>query len=150
MNAEYKEARERAKRTIETKWQEVASLRTLGWGGPIQAVEARFPFMHPTIDDIVGRIVGQLPIFIFQSRELPPSPTSHIELAVPYRDHTGNEFNCRLVTTQELPPSQVKLLGDFAQALWFCIAQQMLPPPMAGTAFEDTLTAWTGEEFFRL
>lgn len=148
MDAQFREARDRAKRTIESKWLELAQLRTLGWAGPIEAVEVKFPFARASIGDLVGRIPSHLPVFIFASRESPPQ---EIELAIPYRDHSGDRYNCRLVVAaQKLSSSRITLLNDFAQALWFALDQGMLPPPTAGNALQETLATWTGEELFRI
>jgi hypothetical protein len=139
------EARERAKRAINGKWQAVARTRTLGWGGPIEGVLSRYPFARSSVETLQGPVSDHLPVLIFQSRETPPS---EMELAVPYRERSGNPFGTRIASTSPLPRDQVQLLSEFAQAIWFLLEQGVLPAPQEGLAMEERLRSWTGPALF--
>jgi hypothetical protein len=145
--AEFAEARERARRTIEATWKTVARTRTLGWGGPIESVEERYRFVRASISAVRNTITPELPILIFQSRESPPE---EMEIAVPYRDTTGNPYNTRIVSSGPLPHEQAVLLGEFAQAIWFALDQGILPPPRNGRALEEALLRWTDKTLLHL
>jgi hypothetical protein len=142
MGDQFSEARNRAKSTIQTKWQALARVRTLGWGGPIESIEEEYPFIRESTSKLGGSVSPHLPIMIFQSRETPPR---EMEVAVPLRDATGNPYNSRIVPSGPVAHEHLMLLTEFAQALWFAIDEQMLPSPRSGRAFEEALIAWTGK-----
>jgi hypothetical protein len=142
MADQFREARERAKRTIQDRWSAVAQNRTMGWGGPIEAIEQRYPFIRASTAPLGKTVSRPLPILIFQSRETPPAA---MEVAVPYADATGNPYNARLVASGPISAEHVALLSEFAQAVWFAIDQQMLPAPGGDRRLADALVAWTGK-----
>jgi len=144
---EFAEARQRAKKTIQRDWQEVASTRTVGWGWPIEAVEASIPFLRSHVTELAAVISRHLPILIFQSRESPPTDT---DVAIPYRDAAGNPYKCRLACSGPLTDERSQLLGSFAQAIWFALDQKMLPPGGPDGRLDKALLAWTGPALLRL
>ena len=146
MSSELKEAQRRARSTIQSGWKDIASDYTAAWMGPIEAVEAHFPHVSGAISTVRHRISRTLPMIIYQSRESPPERTN---VAVPYEEG-GDPYKCRLVATGQLTPEESRLLGDFAQAIWFSIDSGMLPHPAEGEAFMKKLVEWTDEKLFRL
>jgi hypothetical protein len=144
---QFSEARNRAKSTIQSRWQALARIRTVGWITNIESAEETYPFIRPQTSTLSGRISRHLPIVIFQSRESPPK---EMEVAVPYQDPTGNPYNSRIIATTQLDGARVSQLSEFAQALWFAIDQQMLPSASNIKALEEALGAWTGKELLRL
>jgi hypothetical protein len=146
VSSELKKAQERAKSTIESSWKEIAANYTAAWMGPIEVVEAHFPHVSGAISGVRRRISRTLPMIIYQSRESPPEKTN---VAVPYEEG-GDPYKCRLVATGQLTPGESRLLGDFAQAIWFSIDSGALPHPAEGEVFMKKLVAWTDEKLFRL
>lgn len=106
-----------------------------------------YPFIKSSVESLGSRIVRDLPLMIFQSRESPPQ---HMEVAIPFRDPTGNPFNSRISSSGTLAPADVMLRSEIAQAIWFMLDQQVLPSPRKGRAFQDALLAMTGKTFFEL
>ena len=133
-------AQNQAKAKIQETWKAVAENYTAAWMGPIGAVEAAFPHVSSNVAKIRRAISPTLPSIIYQERRSPPEKMS---VAVPYAGDDG--YKCRLITTNELAPSETQLLAEFAQALWFLIDSGMLPPPQDGKAFEKKLVEWTGK-----
>ncbi len=78
-------------------------------------------------------------MIIFQTRNSPPE---NVTVAVPY-ESGGDRYKCRLVATNQLTAPETQLLAEFAQALWFLIDSEMLPPRHDGKAFEKRLVEWT-------
>ncbi|MFY0582757.1 hypothetical protein ACN28S_58355 [Cystobacter fuscus] len=94
MGDQFSEARKRAKSTFQTKWQTLARVRTLGWGGPIDRVEDKYPFMREATSKLGDSISPHLPIMIFQSSETPPQQMKwpfHTEKMLSY---TGQTTRC--------------------------------------------------------
>lgn len=147
MGDQFSEARNRAKSTIQTKWQALARIRTIGWITNIESAEEMYHFIRPQTSTLGDRISRHLPILIFQSRESPPK---EMEVAVPYRDPTGNPYNSRILATTQLDGARVSQLSEFAQAIWFAIDQQMLPSASNIKALGEALRAWTGKELLQL
>lgn len=143
----FSKARERAKKTLQGQWQALARTRTLGWAGPVEVVVERYPFIRNSVTNLGSSVVREFPLFIFQSRESPPK---NMEVAVPYRDASGNPFNSRVVSSAPITPDQVLLRCEVAQAVWFLIEQKALPSPGVGRALQDALLGWTGRELFEL
>jgi hypothetical protein len=146
MRDEFEEARERARSVIEATWRRLAESRTVGWGGPPSVVADRYPFVRSGLGSLGTRVVEDLPVLIFQSRESPPQA---MDVAIPYRDDGGNPFNSRLLCSTPHAPEDVHIKSDFAQAVWFLIQQQVLPSPRT-EAFGRTLAGMTGRRLFEL
>lgn len=144
---DFDEAKARAKKTIQTTWQDVAQAYTLGWGGPIDVVERSFPFIGSAILNIRSQVSTDLPILFFQSRESPPKD---MIAAVPYLKDTGNPYNSRLASVRTLSPEEAGLYSGFAQAFWFSIHMKLLPDPKDDKVFHDAILAWTGEKLFKI
>jgi hypothetical protein len=147
MGDQFSEARNRAKSTIQSKWQALARIRTIGWAIDIESAEGMYPFIRPQTSTLGDRISRHLPVLIFQSRESPPT---EMEVVVPYRDPTGNPYNSRIAATTQLDSARVSQLSEFAQAIWFALDQQMLPSHSNIKALEEALRAWTGKELVEL
>ncbi|MCP3163196.1 hypothetical protein [Myxococcus qinghaiensis] len=147
MEEQFREARVRAKSAIQSKWKAIADVRTLGWGGPIESIEAAFPFVRTSTSKLRDVLSHHLPVLIFQSRESPPQK---MEIVLAYRDSAGNPYRTRVAATSEVPNAHVLLLSEFAQAVWFSLDQQMLPPPGEGRAFEEALIGLTGKALLEL
>lgn len=143
MGHQLSDERKRAKATIQGKWKDVARIRTFGWAD-FETAQRMHPFIRAPASTL--RIVHQLPALIFMSREETPG---EIEVAVPFVDPAG-AFGARLLSVTPLRKEIVGLLNEFAQAIWFALAQQMLPPPQHGKALEETLVSWTGKELLEL
>jgi hypothetical protein len=143
MNPTIEQAQKEARSTIESNWKEIAKTYTLGWGGPIGAIELQLPHISQGIRDIRNRITPVLPIMVYQTRQSPPENTS---IAVPY----DPDYKCRIVSTNQLPNNERELLGRFAQSIWFLIHSEALPNPRAGKAFQNQLIELTDESLFRL
>ena len=115
----------RAKQTIQTSWQQIASTYTLGWGGPIESVEQQFPFIREAILNIRHQIANDLPVLFFQTRESRPKD---MIAAVPFWRDKGNPFNCRLATVRTLfgnPCRTRPLLGQRSPTA--CLFSQCRP-----------------------
>lgn len=145
--AEFDDAKLRAKTTIHNTWEEIAKAFTLGWGGPIESVEMEFPFVREAILNIRHQISTDLPVLFFQTRESPPKD---MLAAVPFWRDTGNPYNCRLAAPRTILPHEAKLHGEFAQAFWFSIKMKLLPNPRDAAAFHAAIEKWTGPALFRL
>lgn len=142
---QFAEAKARAQSTIQDTWRHISTKYTLGWGGPLEAIEDAFPHVAVPIWDIRDRISADLPFCLFQTRQSPPV---EMVIAVPFWKDSGNPYNCRLVPSRPLDPRMQHLLGMFAQSFWFAIEQRMLPGPWAGDALQRAMLSWTGPEFF--
>lgn len=136
----------RAESTIRSTWRDVAGEFTLGWGGPIEAYEERFPFVTAQVRDIRRRISEGLPLLTYQTRQDPPES---MVVAVPHEDHHGR-YNCRLLSAEPLTQVQVSRLNQMSQAIWFLLDQAVLPPWTLPGALEDRLVEWTGRELLEL
>lgn len=101
------------------------------------------PDFSSGIDSIRNRISSRLPIIIYHGRD----KSSNVSIAVPY-ESASDPYKCHFVTT-DLPVEQVKLLSEFAQAIWFLIDSRMLPHPSEGKAFENKLVEWTSAELIK-
>jgi hypothetical protein len=145
MNSSISQAQSQAKSKIENTWKSVAQHYTAAWMGPIEAVEAAFPHVSSNVARIRSTISGILPSIIYQERRSPPE---NMTVAVPYAGDDG--YKCRLISTNELSPSETQLLAEFAQALWFLVDSGMLPPPQDGNAFEKKLIQWTDKSLITL
>lgn len=143
MNPVIAKAQKEAKSTIESSWKEIAKTYTLGWGGPIEAIELQLPHISQGIRDIRNRITPVLPIIVYQTRQSPPENTS---VAVPY----DPDNKCRVVATNQLSNEERELLGRFAQSIWFLIHSEALPSPRAGKAFADQLVGLTGKSLLQI
>gem|GEM_PF-1574764 len=140
-------ATKRARSTIHSTWRNVADLYTLGWGSPVEAVAAGYPFISEGVSSIRRNISRELPILIYLDRVSPPTQAV---VAIPYRDQGGNPYNCRLLGSHSLEPEEVVLLTGFSQALWFLIGNGILPHPQASDAMRRMLTQWTGRALLEL
>ncbi|RKH52357.1 hypothetical protein D7Y23_07265 [Corallococcus sp. AB050B] len=147
MGDEFSEARNRAKSTIQNKWQALARIRTIGWITTIESAEGMYPFIRQQTSKLGDRISHHLPVLIFQSRESPPK---EMEVAVPYRSPTGNPYNTRILATIQLDDARVTQLSEFAQAIWFAIDQQMLPSASNSKSLGEALLTWTGKDLLQL
>jgi hypothetical protein len=136
----------RAESTIRSTWREIAQDFTLGWGGPLEANEEKFPFISDQVQDIRRKVSRGLPLLGYQTRESPPENTV---VAVPYEDG-GGRYNSRLLSHAPLDPTRVSALSQFSQALWFLLDCGVLPPPDEPGAMEERLTEWTGRELLEL
>jgi hypothetical protein len=145
MNPSISQAQSQAKSKIENTWKRVAQHYTAAWMGPIEAVEAAFPHVSGNVARIRPAISVTLPSVIDQERRNPPEKMS---VAVPYASDDG--YKCRLISTNELAPSEIQLLAEFAQALWFLIDSRMLPSPQDGRAFEQKLVEGTDKSLIAL
>ena len=145
MNPSISQPQSQAKSKIENTWKRVAQHYTAAWMGPIEAVEAAFPHVSSNVAKIRPAISVTLPSIIYQERRSSPERMS---VAVPYAGDDG--YKCRLISTNELAPSETELLAEFAQALWFLIDSGMLPPPQDGKAFEKKLIEWTDKSLIAL
>jgi hypothetical protein len=147
MNSELmRQSQKMARSKIESGWKDVANNYTLGWGGPLEAVEVKFPHISDAIPDIRSQVSSALPLIIYQTRQSPPESTS---VAVPY-ESGGDPYKCRLVSTDELSARQRVLLGEFAQAIWFLIDTEFLPDPNDGGEFESKLIGLTDARLISL
>jgi len=144
MSQQFKAAQQKARSTIDSCWSPIAKTHTVGWGA-VGAVEMLIPDFSSGIDSIRHQISSRLPIIIYNTRESPPKSVS---IAVPYESH-GDPYKCHFLAT-DLPFEQVKLLSEFAQAIWFLIDSRVLPHPSEGKAFENMLVEWTGAELIKL
>ncbi len=141
-----KQSQKMAQSKIESGWKDVANKYTVGWGGPLEAVETRFPHISDAISDIRSQVSSVLPLIIYQTRESPPESTS---VAAPY-ESGGDPYKCRLVSTNELSVRERGLLGEFAQAIWFLIDTELLPDPNDGGEFESKLIGLTDARLISL
>ena len=139
------EAKRRAESTIRSSWRDIASDYTLGWGGPVEAIEKKFPGFAGQILDIRQNISADLPVVIFQRRLHPESDTV---FAVPFWKESGNPFNSRLVTLRTLSPRLTQTISMFAQSFWFLVSEKVLPAPGPTPDLERTMRRWTGRELF--
>jgi len=139
MGYQLSEERKRAKTAIQGKWKDLARIRTLGWAD-FETAQRMHPFIRASASTF--RIVHQLPVLIFMSREETPK---EVEVAVPFEDPAG-AFGARLLSITPLKEEIKGMLNEFAQAIWFALAQQMLPSPHHGDALEKALVSWTGKE----
>jgi hypothetical protein len=135
-----------AESTIRSTWSEVAKEFTLGWGGPLEAYEERFPFVSDRVRDIRHRVSFGLPLLSYQTRESPPE---NMVVAIPYEDR-GGRYNCRLLSHAPISPAAVRVLNDFSQAFWFLLDCGILPSPQAPGVLEQRLVEWTGRELLEL
>ena len=136
----------RAESTIRSVWREVAREFTLGWGGPLEAYEEKFPFVSDRVRDIRQRISPGLPLLSYQTRQSPPE---NMVVAIPHEDG-GGRYNCRLLSHTPLDPAQVRRLIEFSQAIWFLLDCGILPSPDEPEALEERLVEWTGRELLEL
>jgi hypothetical protein len=127
-----------ARSKIESGWEDVAKNYTVGWAGPLEAVEIEFPYVSNGITNIRSNISSILPFIIYQTRKSPPEQTS---IAVPYISD-GDPYKCCLLATDELTSLHRILLREFAQAIWFLIVTGALPDPSEGSGFESHLIEW--------
>lgn len=132
--------RRRAEEQIRKRGREIAIARTLGWGGPIERVAGRYPFIVEHVRPLRSSIPAQLPVLIFQSREKPPE---RMEVAVPYVNPMGS-LSARVIPSHPSTQEHAQLLGDFASALWFAIAQRIVPEPRDSRPLEKALTRLVG------
>jgi hypothetical protein len=139
------QAQKSAQSKIENGWRDVADRYTVGWGGPLEAVEMQFPHVSAPVSDI-RRKIAELAFIIYQTRESPPQSTI---IAVPYADG-GDPYKCRLVTTDQLSVPERTLLAEFAQAIWFLIETEFLPDPRDGRSFERKLIELTDAKLISL
>jgi hypothetical protein len=138
-----RDAQKQARSKIVSTWAQVANKYTVGWGGPLEAVEMKFPHVTDAMSDVRARVSPTLPLIIYQTRESPPESTS---VAVPY----DSDCKCRIVATGELSQPERTLLGEFAQAIWFLILSESLPDPRAGKEFETKLIEMTDAKLIGL
>lgn len=124
---------------IESVWRDVAEKYTVGWGGPLEAIEMRFPHISSAVSNIRSQASSVLPLIIYQTLESPPE---NMSVAVPY-ESGGDRYKCRLVTTDELSALESATLSEFAQAIWFLIDSEFLPDPHDGAEFESKLIELT-------
>ena len=69
MNSELiKQSQKMARSKIESGWRHVADKYTVGWGGPVEAIETKFPHVSGAISDIRRQVAG-LPLIIYQTRQ---------------------------------------------------------------------------------
>lgn len=136
----------RAESTIRSTWRSVAGEYMLGWGGPIEAYEERYPFVTAQVRDIRPRISEGLPLLTYQTRQSPPDA---MVVMVPHEDQHGR-YNARVLASTPLLPSSVSTLNHFSQAIWFLLDQGVLPHPAVPGALEAKLMAWTGRELLEL
>lgn len=133
-----------AESKIESVWRDVAQKYTVGWGGPLEAIEMRFPHISSAVTNIRSQASSVLPLIIFQTLESPPENTN---VAVPYQSG-ADRYKCRLVTTHELSALESATLSEFAQAIWILLDSHFLPDPRDGAKFESKLIELTDERLF--
>ena len=136
----------RAESTIRSTWRSVASDYTLGWGGPIEAYEERYPFVTAQVRDIRPTIAEGLPLLTYQTRQSPPDA---MVVVVPHENQHGR-YNPRVLSTTPLSPTTLSALNQFSQAIWFLLDQGVLPHPTVPGALEAKLMEWTGRELLEL
>jgi hypothetical protein len=146
MHPNLKPYAQRAESTIRSTWREVARRFTLGWGGPLEAYEERFPFVTEQVRDIRGRISLGLPLLSYQTRQSPPE---NMVVAVAYEDR-GDRYTCRLSSHARLDAAEVRALSQFSQAFWFLLDCGVLPSPEVSGALEERLAEWTGRELLEI
>lgn len=73
MNPELEKFKEKAKSQILSTWRAISENYTLGWGGPLDAVNLRYPFISEAVADVRDRVEASLPLVIYQTRETPPA-----------------------------------------------------------------------------
>src|SRR5260370_22006441 len=101
-----KQSQKMAQSKIESGWKDVADKYTFGWGGPLEAVEMKFPHISDAISDIRSQVSNALPLIIYQTRESPPEIMS---VAVPY-ESGADPYKCRLVAVDDLSPPAENLI----------------------------------------
>ncbi len=145
--AETVEAVRRARSTVTSTWSSIAQSYTLGWGMPAEAVAGTYPFISDDVWRLRRTLTRELPLLIYLSRESPPTQAA---VAIPYRDDTGNPYNCRLAALQVPNGDTADLLPRFSQAIWFLMGNGLLPLPQHGEALMRALLAMTGRTLFEL
>lgn len=65
-------------------------------------------------------------------------------------DERDNPFGCRLMASTQLSREDVKAYADFSEALWFALAQGMLPPVQNRKTLEAALAKWTDRKLLEL
>jgi len=138
--SDFEEARTRARTTIQTQWRKVAQRHTLGWVKPVAELARLAPYVLPSLQRIQERVTPWLPALMYQSRELSPR---EMVAAIPCFDARGNPYGARLASSAPLSREQAQALGTFSEALWFALAQGMLPPVENRKKLEAALSALT-------
>ncbi len=139
--SEIVEAARRARSVIGSSWETVAASYTMGWGLPIAAVSANYPFISDAVWSLRRTLSRELPALIYLSRESPPA---RAVVALPYSDPESSADHCRLVSVGELSADEAALLSGFSLAIWFLMGTGVLPLPQQGDALMRALLGWTG------
>ncbi|WP_369922003.1 hypothetical protein AB8E32_07350 [Marinomonas polaris] len=139
MNSQIQHYQEIAKAKLAEAGQELCKEYTFGWGGPIDWALEMFPYISSGVSNIRST-VSDLPICVFQSRDLQPT---NMVAVVPFKTPDGNPTNTRVLPSHEISESTLKLITEFSHAFLFLISTGGLPSPMQNEKLTSSLISIT-------
>ncbi len=140
MSSTIKDYQEIAKSKLTEIGKDICKEYTFGWGGPIEWAEEMFPYIQSSIVDIKNTIPDDLPICVFQTRDLQPN---NMIAVVPYRTPDGNPTNTRVLPTDDISQHILTMVTDFSQAFLFLLNTEALPSPQEREKLTSTLISLT-------